>query len=429
MYTLFLLFSAIVMSLMLSHEIQEKIIEKFPSYNVTCVAIRAGENCQLLIGYLAVYRVAFTMASFFFSLAVLTIGVFTSQSWRAGVHNGMWLWKFLFLCGICYSIFLLSPEMLNWFSKVWRYVGMSGAFLFIIIQLVLIVEFGRRWTCSWRSKAIDRGSKCWFVLMVFCALVIYTMVVIGVLMLLQSFTKWEGCTINKIFIGVNSGLCLLCSFISVLPVVEKSTGDFRAGLLQSSIISAYVTYLTWSALSSEPRKGDEDYVENYERNRTLVEAAEESCSPSQLAFDTNEWIVSYIGVAIMFTTVLYSTLRTSHQSYRLGITTPTSKRSRSGGSGRSSKAWHKVEEDGGQRVIRNEAGNVVYGYSFFHIMFGLASLYIMMQLTHWFRPETARLGTFERNWASVWVKMASSWICVALYLFSLLLPGPRNPAT
>lgn len=424
-YTLFLLFGAILMCLMLSQEVQEEIIEKFPSYNKTCVAIKAGENCQLLIGYLAVYRVAFTMSSFFFLLAVTTIGVSTSRSWRAGIHNGMWFLKLLLMCGICCSVFLLSPETINLFSKVWRYVGMSGAFLFIIIQLLLIIEFARRWTYNWKNKAIDTGNKCWFVVMVFCALIIYIIVVVGVLMLIQSFTKWEGCITNKIFIGVNSGLCLLCSFISILPFVEKNTGDFRAGLLQSSIISAYVIYLTWSALSSEPVKGDEDYVEKNEYNgsQTFLNAMEEICSPSQLTFSINEWIISYIGVAIMFMMVLYSTIRTSHQSYRLGIRTPISKRNCFSCEDHSSKALQNIEDDGGQKIIRNEIDNVVYNYSFFHIMFCLASLYIMMQLTHWFRPETAQLGTFERNWASVWVKMVSSWICIFLYTVSLLIPN------
>lgn len=38
------------------------------------------------------------------------------------------------------------------------------------------------------------------------------------------------------------------------------------------------------------------------------------------------------------------------------------------------------------------------------------------------RPEKANLLTFERNWASVWVKMISSWTCIGIYLLTLFTP-------
>lgn len=39
----------------------------------------------------------------------------------------------------------------------------------------------------------------------------------------------------------------------------------------------------------------------------------------------------------------------------------------------------------GQQVWDNEEEGVAYNYSFFHAMFMLASLYIMMTLTHWYQ--------------------------------------------
>lgn len=53
--------------------------------------------------------------------------------------------------------------------------------------------------------------------------------------------------------------------------------------------------------------------------------------------------------------------------------------------GRGSDVEGPVGEDGLRRVVDNEEDGVTYNYSFFHFHLLLASLYIMMTLTNWYK--------------------------------------------
>ena len=57
---------------------------KVPFFNEACTAA----NCDVLVGYLAVYRICFGMAAFFFLFMVLNIGVSSGKDCRAGLNNG-----------------------------------------------------------------------------------------------------------------------------------------------------------------------------------------------------------------------------------------------------------------------------------------------------------------------------------------------------
>ena len=66
------------------------------------------------------------------------------------------------------------------------------------------------------------------------------------------YLQSEGCALNKFFISFNMILCIVVSIVAVLPKVQEYQP--RSGLLQSSVVSLYTLYLTWSAMSNQPGK-------------------------------------------------------------------------------------------------------------------------------------------------------------------------------
>ena len=138
-----------------------------------------------------------------------------------------------------------------------------------------------------------------------------------------------------------------------------------------------------------------------------------------------ETVFPYVSVTIMFLTVVYASIGTAKPRACNALNFPDcpieAKNNDEDTDG--DAAAHVVEDIGGQKLVRNEKTRLAYSYPLFHIMLALATLFMMMSLTGWYAPTTASLDTFGRSWAAVWIKMASSWLCLLLYLFATLFPS------
>ena len=65
---------------------------------------------------------------------------------------------------------------------------------------------------------------------------------------------------------------------------------------------------------------------------------------------------------------------------------------------------------------------VTYSYSFFHLVFALASQYIAMLMTGWGTNPQER-DLIDVGWASVWIKLATQWVTAATYIWMLIAPS------
>lgn len=229
--------------------------------------------------------------------------------------------------------------------------------------------------------------------------VFYALALTGFILSYVFFTESSGCHLNKFFISFNFVMCFIISVISILPKVQEVQP--KSGLLQSSIISLYASYLTLSGLASEPL----DEVSSQGGNNTSPGI----CGSSLGTIENSQTLVLVVGLAIMFILVIYSSLRTVGSADKLAPSGGTS-------------TMDDEEKAKGQEVINDEEDGVAYSYSFFHFIFLLASLYIMMMLTNWYSPQGSKLVDFQQTVGSVWVKMVSCWLGFAIYLWTLLVP-------
>ncbi|XP_034173796.1 serine incorporator TMS1 isoform X6 [Osmia lignaria lignaria] len=399
MYALLLMLGTIAACITLAPGLQNA-LKKVPfcSNGTNYITSTFTVDCESAVGYLAVYRICFIIALYFFLMSVMMIRVRSSKDPRAPIQNGFWAIKYLLIIGGIIGAFFIPERS---FGITWMYFGMIGGFLFIIIQLILIVDFAHSWADAWVGNYEETESKGWYAALLGATLFNYAVSITGIVLLFVYFTHADSCSVNKFFISFNLILCVIASIISILPIVQEHYP--RSGLLQSSIVSLYVVYLTWSGISNSPdlkcNPGFLELISGNARNR--------------VAFDKE----SIIGLIIWFSCVLYSSLRTASKSSKITMSENVLVRD-NGAEGRNPDS----EAGNEAKVWDNEEESVAYNWSFFHLMFALATLYVMMTLTNWYQPNSD-LDTFNSNTASMWVKIISSWMCLGLYVWSLIAPA------
>lgn len=278
---------------------------------------------------------------------------------------------------------------------------------------VLRNDFAHSWAESWQDNHINNSDQYWFYALLSVTGIFYVLTIIGIIL---SYSYYTGdvigqCKLHEFFITFNMILCVLLSATSVLPIIQEHQPN--SGLLQSSFVSIYIIYLTWSAMSNTPNPNCKlDLAEK-------VFGIHNATSP--IAFEDQDDVPhmetsSIIGLIVWFGCVLYSSIKstTNSQAARITMTdtvhlTDPESSSVSGG------------DDGPSGD--NESDGVTYSWSLFHLMFALATLYVMMTLTNWYSPgEGVHTDKIAANMSAVWVKIISAWLCFILYMWTLIAP-------
>ncbi|KAI0046566.1 TMS membrane protein/tumor differentially expressed protein [Auriscalpium vulgare] len=395
----------------------------------------AGGKCY---GVLAVHRVCFALSLFHAILSLSLIGVKDTRDKRAALQNGWWGPKvLLWLILVAVSFFIPNGFFMFWGN----YVSLIGATVFILLGLVLLVDFAHSWseTCleNWENS---NNSNLWQWILIGSTAGMYagTIAMTGVL---YGYFSASGCTLNRFFISFNLALAILITIICVHPVVQEHNP--RSGLAQSSMVAVYCTYLVMSAVGNH---------------------SHETCNPFRngAASGTRTSVV-VLGALFTFLAIAYSTTRAATQSRALvgkkkgGVRLPDDEEGHevsvvSTQPGRTETPRYQAllaaveagaipasalnedeDEDDEDDVVSesrdDERSGTRYNYSWFHIIFVLGAMYVAMLLTDWnVIKSTSSPGDdgddvyIGRSETAMWMRIVSSWVCMLLYIWSLLAP-------
>uniref|UniRef100_A0A8C4HBG7 Serine incorporator 2 n=1 Tax=Dicentrarchus labrax TaxID=13489 RepID=A0A8C4HBG7_DICLA len=320
----------------------EEHLKKIPGFCVGGTTIPGMENkvnCDIIVGYKSVYRMCFAMACFFFLFFIIMIRVRSSKDPRAAIQNGFWFFKFLVLVGLTVGAFFIPDGM---FTTVWYYFGVVGSFMFIVIQLILLVDFAHSWNQSWLERAEEGNSKCWFAALLSVTFINFALAFTAVVLFYVFYTQPDGCTEHKVFISLNFIFCIIVSIVAILPKVQEAQPS--SGLLQASLISLYTMYITWSAMTNNPNRQCNPSL------LSLVQPASPTPAPGPAPPHQNiQWwdAQSIVGLLIFLFCTLYASIRSSNNA-QVNKLMQTEE-------GQGLTAVESVEgEDGARRAVDNE---------------------------------------------------------------------------
>ncbi|VEL43728.1 unnamed protein product, partial [Protopolystoma xenopodis] len=299
MYGLILLISALLSALTLIPEFG-KFLTKIPAL---CTSSFQGQvDCSLITGFGAVYRICFGTSMFFILLCLLMIRVRSSKDPRSRIHNGFWFFKFLIWIALIVAAFFIPA---NGFTFAWMIIGTIGGAIYIVVQLILLTDFVHSWNSNWVDKYEETEKKAYACAIIFFTLLFYVASIAGVVCFYIFYASAPECVLHKVLISVNLILCFIFSVVSILPIIHRHLP--KSGLLQSSSITLYIMYLSWSAMTNNPDRACNPAIQFVSNASSTDDGQSTSAGSIDLIFN---WQI-FIGLLILIFSVIYSTIRSS----------------------------------------------------------------------------------------------------------------------
>ncbi|CAD8165057.1 unnamed protein product [Paramecium octaurelia] len=343
---------------------------------------------NLCLGISGIYRMSFVLTIFY----IIILLFMCQKGWLAKmINDGLWLLKLIFIAVFFYG----TLYMPNRFFEVFVDISIVASGIYQLFQIIIYIDIFYLWAEKW-ARMYDDGIEGMGSALVAAASLTFTLALI---LNIYNFIWFDH---NYIINLINIAIIIL------LTVVQLFGFNPSGSLLATGCISCYITYQTFSALSSYPNADINIFYDS----------------------EKNMKVQMFVNGILNFIALIYIIFATQEQSKQaLAILDKSNEKKRSN---QNSNQQIEIEMTSTQQM--NEAKALIeqielqpYStnqYIVFHIVMTFCSMYMAMMITNWGSPSI-RVGTFELympSQLSYNVKIGSSWICSGLYFWTLIAP-------
>ena len=361
-YAMYLFLAFVVCMLFkggLGHFMSVKVIRE------ACTA--AGDTAQShsCEGNLLVYRTSFAL-TLFFSLMFISVSDLTccvDAKSRAEFQQKFFCWKSLVLN----LFFLMVYWIPNGFFATYAWVCMFASAIFLVLQIILIVDFSYQWNEEWGDRS-ERNSKwSW-----------YLMIVAGG--------------------GYLCGLAVtIINYIYFVPHVDCNANAF---IITSVLISAvvYTMFAIWVPHGSIVPSGIVFGYTSIIVFTALRLSQDQRCNTLYSPPGEESWKMTLLGAIFSAGALAYSVIST--------------------GGSRTSVSLRTEEELNAEDP--DETGHLA-NYCYFHGIMIMGAMYLAMIVTNW-SVSGGSTSAETTSGVAMWVKVSSCWLTIFVYLWTLLAP-------
>lgn len=395
------------------------VLNRLERWSFGFIHSRCGPDSKQCISFTAVHRINLALGALHLVLALLLVDVRSTGNPRSVLQNGCWKLKVFAWLALIAVNFVAIPES---FFLFWgNHLALLFSTVFLGIGLVLLVDFAH----AWAEKCLEKieleeltgqdeyNAGFWKKLLVGGTVGMYGASV-ALTVAMYVFFAAHGCLMNQAAITVNLVLAVVISVILVNQTVQELNP--HAGLAQALMVVFYCTYLVLSAVVSEP---DDKF-----------------CNPLVRSKGTRTLLV-VLGAMFTFVALAYTTTRAANVMFvdADGAELPAV---HAEPTERAQMRYEAIKQavDEGQlpesalrqvdlydETPEQQRSPVKYNYALFHVIFFLATQYILTLLTiNVTQDDVGDFVPVGRTYFSSWVKIVSLWVCYVLYGWTLVAP-------